>query len=464
MLDKKVIKKLYKIVGKNNVLTNNKDLILYQYDASLDRGMPDAVVMPESTDQVVAIIKLCRQLNIPVIARGAGSNLSGGTVPVWGGIILHFARMNRILEIDAENCCAMVEPGVYNLDLQQALVPFDFYFAPDPASQRVSTIGGNIAENAGGPHCIKYGVTSNHILGLEIVTADGEVLQLGGKMEQARGYDMMGLIIGSEGTLGIVTKAIVKILRKPETVKTMLAIFDSMEQAAEAVTGIISQGIIPSTLEMQDKPIIQTVNKIHHLGYPDEAEAVLLLELDGPAAGMDDQVEQISATCKKYGAGKIETAKTNAQRDSLWQGRRLSFGSLTMLKPSIMIADGTVPRSKVPQVLKKVMQICEKYELLVGNVFHAGDGNLHPFIVFDERDAQQREKVIQANEEILQACIDVGGTISGEHGIGLEKKSAMRLLFNIDDLNAMLSVKNVFDRTGILNPNKIFPNMEVDNI
>lgn len=464
MLDKKVFKKLKKIFGSENVLTSYKDLVFYQYDASLDRAMPDAVVFPTKTSQILELVKLSREYNIPVIPRGSGTNLSGGTVAIWGGIILQFSKMNKILEIDVENQCAVVEPGVYNLDLQNELEPHGFFFAPDPASMRVSTIAGNVAENAGGPHCLKYGVTVNHILGLEVVTSDGELKQFGGKTYYTPGYDLMSLLIGSEGTLGIVTKVVVKIMPLPEAVKTMLAIFNRMEQAAETVTHIIAKGIIPATLEMMDRPIIQTVESTHHLGYPENAEAILLLELDGPEAGMDEQAEEIMQICRENGAYKIEVAKTSQQRDSLWQGRRLSFGSLTMLEPSIMIADGTVPRSKVPAVLSKVMEICRKYNLKVGNVFHAGDGNLHPFIVFDDRDPGEKAKVVQASEEILEECIRVGGTISGEHGIGLEKKSSMTVLFNEKELLAMKKMKQAFDPDELLNPNKIFPVTEKDSI
>lgn len=464
MLNKKTMKELRTIFGGENVLTDYKDLVFYQYDASLDRGLPDAVVFPHSVDQIVKLVTLCREQQIPLIPRGSGTNLSGGSIAIWGGIIIQFSYMNRILEIDLKSHCAVVEPGVYNLDLQNALAPYKFYFAPDPASQRVSTIGGNVAENAGGPHCVKYGVTVNHILGLEVVTADGEVLQIGGKAEQYPGYDLMSLLIGSEGTLGIFTKIIVKILPTPEAIKTMLAIFHSMEHAAQSVSDIMAQGIIPATLEMMDKPIIQTVEMTHHLGYPMDAEAVLLLELDGPQAGMESQADEIIAICQKNGAYKIEVAATSDQRDSLWKGRRLSFGSLTMLQPSVMIADGTVPRSKVPIVLRKVMAICDQYGLKVGNVFHAGDGNLHPFILFDDRNAVDTEKVKKACAEILNECIKVGGTISGEHGIGLEKKQSMSMLFTKQDLHAMENVKTIFDPKSIFNPNKIFPVLEVDNI
>lgn len=464
MLDKKIIKQIHRIFNKEDILLHQQDLFFYQFDASLDRGMPDAVVFPRNADQIVELVKLCREHKIPLIPRGSGSNLSGGSIASWGGIIIQFSHLNKILEIDIENSCAVVEPGAYNLDLQNALAPYGFQFAPDPASQRVSTIGGNVAENAGGPHCIKYGVTVNHILGLEIVDADGELLQLGGKAEDYPGYDLQSLLIGSEGTLGIVTKVIVKIIPLPEGIKTMLAIFSSMDQAATAVSDIIASGIIPSTLEMMDKPIIQTVEATHHLGYPMDAEAVLLMELDGPTAGMESQAGEIIAICKKNGAYKIETAATSEQRDSLWKGRRLSFGSLTMLQPSVMIADGTVPRSKVPAVLKKVMQICDNFGLKVGNVFHAGDGNLHPFILFDDRNPVDTEKVKKACEEILDECIKVGGTISGEHGIGLEKKQSMKALFTEAELTAMKDIKTVFDPVGLFNPNKIFPVTERDNI
>ncbi|MDZ7264901.1 MAG: FAD-binding protein [candidate division KSB1 bacterium] len=464
MLEKKIIKQLIKIFGSDDVLIDRKDLIFYQYDASLDKGLPDAVVFPRSVDQIVSLVHLCNQHHIPLIPRGSGSNLSGGTVASWGGIIIQFSHMNRILEIDLENQCAVVEPGVYNLDLQNALAPYKFYFAPDPASQRVATIGGNVAENAGGPHCIKYGVTLNHILGLEVVTADGTVQQFGGKALRYPGYDLMSVLIGSEGTLGIVTKAIVRILPQPEAIKTMLAIFDQMADAARAVSEIIARGIIPATLEMMDKPIIQTVEQKHHLGYPMDAEAILLLELDGPWAGLDSQAEEINAICRQNGAIKIEVAATSEQRDALWKGRRLSFGSLTMLQPSVMIADGTVPRSKVPAVLQRVMEICQNYGLKVGNVFHAGDGNLHPFILFDDRNEVATEKVKRACMEILDECIKVGGTISGEHGIGLEKKESMKILFSNHDLEAMMAIKRVFDPKNIFNPNKIFPVLEADNI
>ncbi|MEE4312083.1 MAG: FAD-linked oxidase C-terminal domain-containing protein, partial [candidate division KSB1 bacterium] len=382
----------------------------------------------------------------------------------FGGIIISFSKMNRILEVDLENRCAVVEAGVFNLDLQNALAPMGYYFAPDPASQRISTIGGNIAENAGGPHCLKYGVTANHVMGIEAVLADGSIVEFGGKHEDDPGYDVAGLLVGSEGALAIITKATVRINVVTEAVKTMLAIFDDMKKAANAVTDIISRGIVPASLEMMDKPIIQTIEKAHKLGYPADADAVLVIEVDGPGLSTEQEAAEIIDLCEKNGVQEIRIAKDDREREDLWKGRRLSFGTLTQLRPSIMIADGTVPRTKLPEVLDEVIKICKKYDLNVGNVFHAGDGNLHPFIVYDERDAEEKARVFRATEEILRVCVDAGGTISGEHGIGIEKKEAMKMLFTEADFDVMRRVKRAFDPDNMLNPNKIIPVTELDNL
>jgi len=464
MISKKIIKRLQKVCGANDVLYNSRDLMLYEYDASLDKALPDAIVLPESTHEVIGIVKIAHQQRIPLIPRGSGTNLSGGTIPQLGGIVMTFSKMNRILEIDLRNRCAVVEPGVFNLDLQEALKSQGYFFAPDPASQRVSTIGGNIAENAGGPHCLKYGVTANHVLGLEIVLSDGSLMEIGGKAEDPLGYDLNGTLIGSEGTLAIVTRAIVRIKPLPPSEKTMLVVFDSMNRAAIAVTDIIARGIIPASLEMMDKPIIQTIESSLHLGYPADAEAVLVIDLDGFESVIEEDVKTIVAICTNHQAGSIKIARTEKERYDLWQGRRASFGTLTRLRPSIMIADGTVPRSQLPQVLDKILQICAKYTVKVGNVFHAGDGNLHPFIIFDERNEEEKHRVLQATHEILKACVEAGGTISGEHGIGLEKRNAMKLQFTENDLNSMKIIKTTFDPDNLMNPNKIFPLMEVDNL
>ncbi len=464
MITPKVRKKLQRICGRDGVLWEKEDLLLYEYDASMDKALPDVVVLPSTARQVSEVVSLANEFGIPVVARGSGSNLSGGTIAELGGIVLQFSRMRRIYEINIADRYAVVEPGVYNLDLQHALSPYGFYYAPDPASQRVSTIGGNIAENAGGPHCLKYGVTANHVLGVEVVLSNGQIVTFGGPVEDKGGYDVTSVIVGSEGTLGIVTKAWLRIIPLPESVKTMLAVFNSLDDAASAVAAIIAAGIIPASLEMMDKPIIQTVESAMSLGYPSDADAILVIELDGPAVGMDHEAEKIVSICRQHGVADIRIAQTQEERDDFWKGRRASFGTLTQLRPSIMIADGTVPRSQLPEVLKQVLVICKKYNLSVGNVFHAGDGNLHPFILYDERNEEEKQRVLQATHEILETCVNVGGTISWEHGIGLEKKEAMKFLYSRDDMDHMKRLKTVFDPEQLLNPNKIFPTMEEDNL
>lgn len=455
-----LIRKIESTVGKGNVLHRYTDLLVYEYDASLHRGLPDAVAFATSTDQVSQLVKLANSVGMPFLPRGSGTNLSGGTVPSRGGIVIELSRMNRILEIDVKNQRAVVEPGVYNLTLQDALAPLGYFYAPDPASQRVSTIGGNVGENSGGPLCLKYGVTTNHVLGVEVVLPNGAVVTMGGKALDHPGYDLTGVVVGSEGTLGIATKITVRIMRSPEAVKTLLAIYDSVEDAGQTVSDIIAQGIIPATLEMMDRLIIKAVEESVHAGYPLDAEAVLIIELDGLKDGMDRLAGRVIEICKKNRVRNMEVAASEAQRDKLWLGRRGAFGAVGRLYPSYMVNDGTVPRAQLPRVLKKVAEIGEKYNLPIGNVFHAGDGNLHPLILFDERDKQQLELVRKASYEILQACVDEGGTISGEHGIGTEKLQAMWLLFGWKDLNAMWKVKRTFDPKHLCNPGKVLPEME----
>lgn len=457
MLSSHVLKKLSKIVGRHNVLTNPVDLLLYEYDGSMDSMRPEAVVFVHSTAQVAQVLALAHQYRIPCVPRGSGTNLSGGSVPAKGGIVLELTRMNRILEIDTANERAVVEPGVYNLDLQNALAPFGYFYAPDPASQKVSTIGGNVAENAGGPHCLKYGVTSNHVLGFEVVLADGRVSHFGGKAIDAPGYDLVGALVGSEGTLCVFTKIIVRIMPMPQAVKTLLAIFDSLEAAADTVSDIIGRGILPATLEMMDQLTIQAVEASLGVGYPTDAEAVLVIEVDGPAAGLSAQAREIEELCALHGAREVRRARDDQERQALWSGRRGAFGAMTRVRPSIMVADGTVPRQKLPAVLREVARIARKYHLAHANLLHAGDGNLHPNLMFDARDPDERQRVIQASHEILEVCVAVGGTISGEHGIGLEKIAAMPLVFSDADMRAMFALKRVFDPYQLLNPVKIFP-------
>jgi len=452
-----LIARLKDIVGEENVLFSEMDLTLYGYDASMEKGRPDVVVLPGSTEEVSKIMVLAHENRIPIVGRGSGTNLSGGTIPTAGGIVVHFSRMDQILEIDIPNRTVTVEPGLITLDLQNRLLKEGFVYVPDPASQKVSTLGGNLGENSGGPHCLKYGVTTNHVLGAELVLYDGRVVWTGGKSQDHPGYDITGLLVGSEGTLGLVTKMILKIVRAPEKVKTLLAIFDAIEDAGNTVSAIIAEGILPATLEMMDNLVMQAVEASVQAGYPLDAAAVLIIELDGMADGMDRQAKKILEICKRHKVRDVQLAKDDAERAKLWAGRKGAFGAITRLRPSYMVGDGTVPRTKLPEVLSKVMATGKKYDLLIGNVFHAGDGNLHPLILFDERDEEERKRARKAAVEILKICADAGGTISGEHGIGLEKKKEMFFIFSESDLESMRQVKRAFDPEDILNPGKVIP-------
>ncbi len=455
-----MVEELAQIVGRENLLASEMDLMLYGYDASLYKGRPDYVVLPASTEDVSKIVKLARKEGIPIVPRGSGTNLSGGTIPTRGGIVLHFSRMNRILEIDTENQRAVVEPGVFTLVFKNELARYGYVYQPDPASEKVSTFGGNFGENSGGPHCLKYGVTTNHILGAEVVLDDGEVIWVGGKALDNPGYDLTGVLVGSEGTLGIATKLILRIMPKPEAVKTMLAIYNTLEDASNTVSAIIADGIIPATLEMIDRLTIKAVEESVHAGYPLDAEAVLLIELDGLKDGMERLAERIMGICKKNNVREVKAAKTEAERAQLWAGRKGAFGAIARLRPNYLVCDGTVPRTKLPEVLSKVMEVGKKYGLLMANVFHAGDGNLHPLILFDERNEEELKKVHAAGSEILKLCADAGGTISGEHGIGAEKVREMSFVFTPRDMDAMRRVKKAFDPADIYNPGKVIPGAE----
>ena len=448
---------LKQIVGPQNVLTAQRDLLAYEYDGTVERFKPDAVVFPAGTAEVVQVVKLAGRERIPVIPRGAGTNLSGGSLPARGGIVVEFARLNRILEIDTANQRAVVEPGVVNLDLQNALAPLGFTYAPDPASQKVSTMGGNVGEDSGGPHCLKYGVTANHVVGLEMVLASGEVVHVGSAVEDAPGYDLAGLMVGSEGTLGIVTKITVRILRLPEAVKTLLGVYDRLEDVGQTVSDIIAAGIIPATLELMDRPVIKAVEDSVHAGYPLDCEAVLLIEVDGIADGLERQAEEIMAICRRNGVREIRLAKSNAERDALWLGRRGAFGSVARVRPSYLVQDGTVPRTRLAQVLRDVVAIAQKHDVMVGNVAHAGDGNLHPLFMYDPKDRDEARRVHEAGAEILARCVELGGTLSGEHGIGLEKQQAMPLRFGPVELRTMARIKQACDPADLMNPGKILP-------
>lgn len=455
-----LINRLKEVVGSDYVLYSDMDLTLYGYDASLMKGKPDVVVIPNSTEEVSEVVRLAYQEKIPVIGRGSGTNLSGGTVAVKGGIVIHFSRMKRILEIDLPNRTVTVEPGVITLDLQNLLLKQGFVYAPDPASQKVSTLGGNFGENSGGPHCLKYGVTTNHVLGAELVLYDGSVVWTGGKSQDTPGYDLTGLLVGSEGTLGVATKIMLKLIPAPEAVKTMLAIYDSIAEASNTVSAIIAEGIVPATLEMMDNLVLQAVEESVHAGYPLDAAAVLIIELDGMADGMDRQAEKIMEICRRYQVREIRLAKSDAERADLWAGRKGAFGAVSRLRPSYLVCDGTVPRTKLPEVLSRVLEVGKKHNLPIGNVFHAGDGNLHPLILFDERNPGELERVHQVAAEILKICIDAGGTISGEHGIGTEKLKEMSLIFSETDFDFMRQIKKAFDPDDLWNPGKVIPPLQ----
>jgi glycolate oxidase len=446
------------IVGKSALLSDPEELLVYESDGlTLFRALADFVVFPTEAEQVARLVRLANREGIPFVARGAGTGLSGGCLPSEGGLVISLVRMNRILEIDDENQLAVVEPGVVNLHLSWAVGPRGYYYAPDPSSQQACTIGGNIANNSGGPHTLKYGVTTNHVLGLEVVLPDGEIVWLGGKTREPQGYDLVGLFVGSEGTFGIATKIVVRLLKKPQAVKTVLAVFDEIDQASEAVSAIIGRGLVPAALEMIDQLTIQAVENAFGCGYPRDAGAVLLIELDGLAAGLPAQAGQVIAACRECGAREVRLARDEAERALLWKGRKSAFGAYGWVSPAYMVMDGVIPRTKLPQVLRRVNAIVAAHGLRVGNVFHAGDGNLHPNILYDPRIPGEEARVIQAGAEILKVCAEAGGSISGEHGIGIEKMDYMPFIFSPADLHTMRRVKEAFNPSGLCNPGKIFP-------
>ena len=457
MAHKALVEELRQIVGKANVLDSGVDMQLYQYDAYLEERRPDAVVFVNSTDEVAGVVKLCNKHGVPFVPRGGGTNLSGGTIPFKGGVVIEMIRMNRILEIDRPNLRARVQPGMFNLEFGNTLIPLGYQYLPDPASQKAATLGGNVAENSGGPHCFKYGVTTNHVLGLTVVLPDGQVAKIGGKASDTPGYDLPGVFVGSEGTLGVCTEVVVRIVRLAEGVKTLLAIYDSIEEGSETVSAIVAAGMVPATLEMMDQLVIKAVEESIHCGLPLDCATVLIIEVDGLKDDLEIQTQAIVDLCKSHGAREVRVAKDDAERAALWAGRRGAFGAVARLAPSYLVCDGTVPRTALPKILRKVAEVGKKYNLKIPNVFHAGDGNLHPLILFDWRDAEQKARVMKAGMEILQLCVEMGGTISGEHGVGLEKIDAMRLVFSEADIRSQVLVKQAFDPRNLANPGKMFP-------
>jgi len=450
-------RKLRKIVGKDAVLDRAEDLMLYEYDGGVDRGRPELVCFPQTTEQVAAIVRLAAQSGVPIVPRGAGTGLSGGSIARAGGIILGFSRMNKILEIDLENQRAVVQPGVVNLDLTKAVEKHGYYFAPDPSSQKACTIGGNVAENSGGPHTLANGVTVNHVTGLEVVLPDGRVVEFGGKPADSCGYDLVGFFVGSEGTLGIATKITVKLSKLPESVATLLAIYNTVDDAAKSVVALTSACITPAALEMLDGWTLRTVEAATPAGYPLDSGAVLLIELEGVREQVEEDAVQVVAICTQAGAREVRRAQDEAERQRLWLGRKNAFGAVGRISPSYYVQDGVIPRTKIPQTLAHIEQVGQKYGLRIGNIFHAGDGNLHPLILFDQRSREETEKTIAAGREILEYCISVGGSITGEHGVGMEKMDAMSVMFSEDSLEVMTCLRNVFNPSGVLNPQKVLP-------
>jgi glycolate oxidase len=451
-----VLKQLRKIAGDDAVLAQRDDLLLYEYDGGLAKGTPQAVVFPRSTEQVAAIMRLASEAEIAVVPRGAGTGLSGGSVPCREAIVLATARMNRILELDLANARAVVQPGVVNLELTNAVAPHGFYFAPDPSSQKACTIGGNVAENSGGPHTLAYGVTVNHVTGVKAVLADGRVVQFGGKCDAA-GYDLTGVFVGSEGTFGIATEITVKLSRSPEQVATLLAIFSTVEDAAQTVAAITAEGITPAALEMIDQIMLRAIEDSIHAGYPKDAAAVLLIEVEGLAEAVAEQVEAVRAVAQRQHAREVRVAADERERQLLWSGRKGAFGAVGRLAPSCYVQDGVIPRTKVPQTLRYIEEVSRRHGLEIGNVFHAGDGNLHPLILFDDRDPRQTEHTLAAGREIMQYCCELGGSITGEHGVGREKNDYMAMLFGRDDLELMARLRSVFNPRDTLNPHKLLP-------
>jgi glycolate oxidase len=449
--------KLAALLGPRGYLDRPEELLLYEYDAGVDKHRPDLVVFPRTTEDVVAIVGIVREFDVPFVGRGAGTGLSGGAIPLEGGIVVAFARMNKIIEIDVDNECATVQPGVVNIDVTTAVQDRGYFFAPDPSSQRSCTIGGNVAENAGGPHTLAYGVTTNHVLGLEVVLPDGSVIETGGKQADCPGLDLTGLLTGSEGTMALITKIVVRLTHQVEVVKTCLAIYESNEDAGNTVTEITALGVTPVALEMLDGVMLRMVEEATHAGYPMDAGAVLLIEMEGLVEVVEEQVKRVREACQACHAREFRVAKTAAERDLLWKGRKNAFGAVGRVSPTYYVQDGVVPRTRIAGTLRFINDVGKKYGRTISNIFHAGDGNMHPIILFDPRKPGDLEAARTCGEEILAYCISVGGSITGEHGVGVEKRELMAQQFSEDSLDAMARFKFLFDPGGRLNPGKVLP-------
>jgi glycolate oxidase subunit GlcD len=458
-LAQNVVNELKALLGNQFVLTDPDELLVYESDAlTIHKTLPSAVIIPGNAEELAAALKILADARIPFAPRGAGTGLSGGSLSLSGAVIVELARLNRILEIDYENRIAVVETGVINVNLSQATSARGFHYAPDPSSQMACTIGGNVAENSGGPHCLKYGMTTNHVLGLEVVLPSGELVMLGGGGVDAPGYDLLGAFVGSEGTFGIATKATLKLTRLPQAVKTLLGEFMTVTGASRTVSEIIAAGILPAALEMIDQATIKAIEEsIFAGGFPTDVAALLIIEIDGLASGLEETSELLLEICSRNNARAVRIARDDAERARLWAARKRAFGAMGRIKADLMVQDAVIPRSKLPEVLDEIYQIARRHRLNIANVFHAGDGNLHPNISFDGRDPDQVSRVAEASKEILELCVGVGGSITGEHGVGLDKIESMRLIFSDADLERMLAVREVFNPLGLCNPGKVLP-------
>jgi glycolate oxidase len=446
------------IVGADGVISRRSELKVYECDGwTIEKSAPDLLVMPRSTAQVCAIVQALDRRGVAFVPRGAGTGLSGGCLPIHAPVMICTSRMNRILAVDLANRRVEVQPGVVNLHVTDAVKRNGYFYAPDPSSQGACTIGGNIAENSGGPHTLKYGVTTNHVLGIELVLPDGELVKLGGPAEERLGYDLVGAAVGSEGTFGIVTRAVLRLMRTPQAYRTILALFDDVDAATRAVSKIIAAGMVPGALEMMDGLIMGAVEAAFHVGFPSDAGAALIVELDGLAAGLDDNAARASEVVRAAGARSVRLARDEAERQLLWKARKRAFGAVGRLAPNYATQDGVVPRTRLPDIMREISAVAARYRLRIGNVFHAGDGNIHPIILYDERDADETRRAIEAGREILKACVAMGGSLTGEHGIGVEKMGEMPLLFGPDDLRVMAELRAVFDPKNRSNPGKVLP-------
>ncbi len=456
-----VLRELRAIVGDDGLVCGEDELMVYECDAyTLEKHLPGVVVLPRTAEQVVAVVQLCARHHLPIIPRGAGTSLSGAVLAVTGGVMIGLTRMNRILELDYRNRRALVEAGCVNAWITNAAKPHGLLYAPDPSSQPACTIGGNVGTNSGGPHTLKYGVTTHHVLGFEMVLPEGERVWLGTTPdggEEVDGCDLRGAAIGSEGMFGIVTRVLLRLIRAPQAYRTLLGVFETVDQASQAVSDIIAAGIVPGALEMMDQLITQAVEAAYHFGFPLDAGAVLIVELDGLAAGLAGQADRVLRICRQNQAREVRMARNEQERLELWKCRKRAFGAIGRLSPNFITQDGVVPRSKLPEMMRFIRQCSDQYGLRIPNVFHAGDGNLHPLILYDERDPEQIRQALAAGNDILTRCIELGGSVTGEHGIGVEKIDFMAKQFSPDDLDAMRMLRRVFDPEGRCNPHKMFP-------